>query len=111
MTLTYSKPCSHWEAGAFCAATPTRAYLPGPRCQSHTPAAVAGRPEARPDPAATMTGLREAAGLPATPPPLPQSASRVVDDRAVASGKRRSSPAAYREAQTRVHGSTRGQAR
>ena len=83
--------CDHWDGTRFCGADEARAYLPGMRCPAHTPAAMAGRPE----PGRTATSLPKMA-------PLPQSASRVNDNRAVASGKRRSTPAQYREAQTRT---------
>lgn len=67
-----------------------RLYPAGWRCNRHTPAATAGRPEAPPGP-----------GMPAgawtTPSPI--SDSRVHDARAIASGKRRSNPQAYRAAQ------------
>lgn len=71
-------------------------------CPAHTPAALAGHPDIVPDPALTMAGLWASSGAtgPAVPPPM--SASRVIDDGAIASGKRRSSLALYREAQGRV---------
>ena len=83
--------CDHWAGAEFCGADEARLYLPGMRCPTHTPAAMAGHPE----PGRTATNLPKMA-------PLPQSASRVNDDRAVASGKRRSTPEQYREAQTRT---------
>ena len=83
--------CDHWDSASLCGIEGARHYLPGMRCPAHTPAALAGHPE----PGRTATSLPKMA-------PLPQSASRVNDDRAVASGKRRSSPAQYREAQTRT---------
>lgn len=103
----YDVPCDHWtgdpDTGARCGATPTRLFLPGRRCADHQPARVAGREPARPDPARTITGLREAKGLPPLPvAPPPAAATQVLEDRHVASGKRRSSPAAYREAKARV---------
>jgi len=58
-----SAPCGYYTAGGHCRATPTRRYLQGPRCATHSPAAVAGRPEPAPDPALTLTGLRRSAGL------------------------------------------------
>ncbi|MGK5533334.1 hypothetical protein [Streptomyces sp. URMC 129] len=65
-------------------------YPDGWCCPEHTPAARAGRPEPQPGP-----------GLPAGAwtTPSPQNASAVADNRAVASGKRRANPAAYRAAQ------------
>jgi len=44
--------CEHWigERGRYCHATHgVRRYLTGPRCTQHTPAALAGRPEAPAD--------------------------------------------------------------
>lgn len=68
-------------------------YLTGWRCAIHTPAARAGHREPgwSGDP------------IPPRYAPAPQSASTYLDDKAFASGKRRSSPARYREAQTRLH--------
>ena len=83
--------CDHWDGEAFCGVDDVRAYLPGMRCPAHAPAALAGHPE----PGRTATSL---------PKMAPQSAIRVNDDRAIASGKRRSTPAQYREAQTRTGG-------
>lgn len=72
---------------------PVRFYLTGWKCPAHTPSALAGRPEPSPGP-----------GLPHGPRiPAPMSASALIDDRAIASGKRRSSPEAYRAAQAAVH--------
>lgn len=89
--------CGHW-AGAeqrHCRATDgVRPYVIGARCPLHTPAAIAGHPEPEPGPgwpAGAWTTLS------------PIAASAVFDDRAVASGKRRSNPAAYRAAQAAVH--------
>ena len=71
-----------------------RLYAAGWRCDRHSPNAIRGLPEAPPGP-----------GMPAgawtTPSPI--SDSRVHDARAVASGKRRASPQAYRAAQAAVH--------
>ncbi|OII64617.1 hypothetical protein BJP40_19965 [Streptomyces sp. CC53] len=70
-----------------------RLYPAGWRCSTHAPWAVAGRPEPQPGP-----------GWPATAwaTPSPQGASRVHDARAIASGRRRSNPTAYRAAQAAV---------
>lgn len=86
--------CNLWQDGAYCLAETERAYLPGPRCPEHTPAALAGRPETIPDPARTLDGIRAAKGL--TFHQLP--AATVIDEKAIASGKRRSNPRAYRDA-------------
>lgn len=71
-----------------------RFYVTGWKCDAHSPWAAKGLPKPQPGP-----------GLPAgawtTPSPL--SDSRVHDDRAVASGKRRSTPTTYRAAQAAVH--------
>lgn len=66
-----------------------RPYPCGPRCSVHSPWALAGLPEPQPGP-----GLPHGARIPA-----PLSASALIDDRAISSGKRRSTPAAYRAAQ------------
>jgi hypothetical protein len=74
-----------------------RFYANGWRCDAHSPWAAKGLPKPQPGP-----------GLPAgawtTPSPL--SDSRVHDARAIASGKRRSTPQAYRAAQAAVHHQT-----
>ncbi|MEU8968082.1 hypothetical protein AB0D11_02205 [Streptomyces monashensis] len=70
-----------------------RLYVSGWRCSTHSPWAEKGMPEPRPGP-----GLP--AGAWSTPSPI--SDSRVHDARAIASGKRRSNPAAYRAAQAAV---------
>lgn len=88
--------CAHWDgpAGRYCHATDNvRQYLTGPRCPRHTPARLAGRPEA-PD------GPGWPAGAWTAPSPLGTSA--LLDNRAKASGKRRSSPHEYRAAQAAV---------
>jgi hypothetical protein len=70
-----------------------RPYPCGRRCSAHAPWALAGQPEPQPGP-----------GWPsdAWSTPSPQSSSRVHDARAIASGKRRSSPTTYRAAQAAV---------
>lgn len=90
------RECGHWvgaEARHCKAADGVRAYLTGPRCPAHSPNALRGLPEVPPGP-----------GLPATAwtTPSPLSDSRVHDDRAVSSGKRRASHASYRAAQAAV---------
>ncbi|WP_413102264.1 hypothetical protein [Streptomyces sp. Inha503] len=88
--------CGHWIGAdrRYCLAKDeVHPYLIGDRCPLHTPAAMAGRPEPQPGPgwpAAAWTTLS------------PLSASAVFDARAIASGKRRSHPAAYRAAQAAV---------
>jgi hypothetical protein len=53
MRTAYDTPCGHTDCGA----TPTRLYGTGHRCPVHTPAAIAGRPENRPDPALSGLGM------------------------------------------------------
>ena len=87
--------CDHWigSESRYCGEPGARRYVNSTVCPAHTPAALAGLPEPQPGP-----------GMPAgawtTPSPI--STSRVHDARAIASGKRRSSPAAYRAAQAAV---------
>lgn len=88
--------CTHWIGAdhRYCDRTDdVRPYLTGDRCPAHTPNALKGLPEVPPGP-----GLPAAAW--STPSPL--NDSRVHDARAVASGKRRSNPQAYRAAQAAV---------
>ena len=85
-----------WERlCAICHAAAVGLYTDGWRCAAHTPAAIAGRPETVPDPALTLAGIRAARGVRYSPPPT----ETVVDRAAIASGKRRSSTRAYRDAQ------------
>lgn len=92
-------PCTHFTTGVGeCGEQPIGGYGGGPRCAEHTPARLAGRPETIPDPARTMDGIREARGLSVNVPMTPPG-DTVVDMRAKASGKRRSSPNDYRAAQ------------
>jgi hypothetical protein len=51
-------PCEHIAGAETCGATPTRHYGVGRRCEDHTPARIAGRPETRPDPDRTANALR-----------------------------------------------------
>jgi hypothetical protein len=80
-----------------CGVVPTRRYLTGNRCQQHTPAALADRPEVAPAPALTLTGLRTAAGI-APNLVAPLTAGALIDERAVASGRRRSGVETFRAA-------------
>lgn len=79
-------PCG-WSS---CGAVPTRPFAMGDRCAEHTPAALAGRPE----PGLSCTPYRPQGNY-----PMPKTT--VIDDRAVASGKRRSNPHARLEAKAR----------
>jgi hypothetical protein len=84
--------CGHWIGvdRRYCrTADNVRHFLTGMCCPAHTPAALAGKAEA---PSTAAAPAREL-------PPSPISASHLADDRAIASGKRRSNPAAYRAAQ------------
>ena len=82
-----------------CGRTDTRPYACGPRCPAHTPAMLAGHPE--PDTARYCAPFRCYCGGCAswTPDTTYHDGGTVVDLRAVASGKRRSSLAEYRSAQ------------
>ena len=73
-----------------------RFYLTGWWCDDHTPSARAGRPEHVPDPDTTLEALRARAGRTWGFNP---NDSALIDQRAIASGKRRSAPADYRLAQ------------
>jgi hypothetical protein len=93
---TSAPECRHWigaERRHCRAVDGIRPYLSGLRCPLHTPAALAGKPEPQPGP-----GWPNAAWS----TPSPQSASALFDQRAVASGKRRSAPHTYRAAQRAV---------
>ncbi|MFJ4799178.1 hypothetical protein [Kitasatospora purpeofusca] len=81
--------CGQWlpAEDRHCGRT-ARPYVVGPRCPAHTPAAQAGRPEPPPGPGYTPQTL-----------PTPASASALVDARAIASGRRRSTTQTYRLAQ------------
>lgn len=70
-----------------------RLYACGWKCDKHAPWAVAGRPEPQPGP-----GMPEGAWTSASP----LGTSALIDVRAVASGKRRSSLHTYRAAQQAV---------
>ena len=91
--------CEHWFDGHYCGATPARPYLVGRRCAAHTPAALAGQPEPCPPADSTLAALLARKGKTAIGTPM--GASQLIDDRAIESGKRRSSVGRYREAQAR----------
>ncbi|MFJ4847587.1 hypothetical protein [Streptomyces sp. NPDC088733] len=71
----------------------THFYPCGWRCDTHAPWALAGKPRPQPGP-----------GWPAAhfTTPTPDAVAAAIDNRAIASGKRRSSPTAYRAAQAAV---------
>lgn len=84
--------CGHWDGSRYCGRTlAVRQYLPGPRCPIHTPARLNGHPEAAPDPTLTLTALRAARGLAG----VTQATSGLIDERAIATGKRRASAQTY----------------
>lgn len=66
---------------------PARRYLNRDWCPGHAPA------NPQPDPVRTMRGLQATRHLPTTAPPL--SASALIDERAIVSGKRRASKKVY----------------
>lgn len=72
---------------------PVRFYRTGWKCPAHTPWAESGRPEPLAGP-----GLPHGERIPSQ-----LSDSALFDSRAIASGKRRSSPKAYRAAQASMH--------
>lgn len=81
---------------SICGCWPARLYPAGWRCPDCTPAVCAGRAEPpTPDPELTLDALRKAAGLVYG---FRATDTALNDDRAIASGRRRSSPAAYRAA-------------
>lgn len=96
MKETTRPECGHWVGAErrHCRSIEgVRPYLTGLCCPLHTPNALKGLPEVPPGPgwpAAAWTTLS------------PLSASALIDERAVASGKRRSSPHVYRAAQAAV---------
>lgn len=88
--------CRHWtEEAGYCTHQPTRPYLPGPRCRDHTPARLAGRADHTPDPTLTLDGIRAAQGLVYH---YLRHDTQLIDDRAIASGRRRSNTRTYRDA-------------
>lgn len=97
--MNSDRACGHWNGAdsTRCGATPTRHYLPGHRCPAHTPAALAGQPEP-PEGAGPLPG--------AWTTPTPQAASALMDNRAIASGKRRSTPNDYQAAKAATSRST-----
>lgn len=91
-----SARCGHWVGAEqrYCRSTDgVRPFLSGLCCVLHSPNALAGKPETPPGP-----GMPAAAWT--TPSPLADS--RVHDARAIASGKRRSNPQAYKAARAAV---------
>lgn len=110
MTGKWDKPCVHYSDAEqrSCGATPTRMYIVGPRCKAHTPAAERGHPE---PPEGRCAPRRCYCGRPECPafetygrePYRAQAlAWAAVDARAIASGKRRASPAVQAAARAAV---------
>lgn len=85
--------CTHWlgpERRHCYSEVGVRAYLPGPRCPLHTPAAVAGQPEP-PEGEGPLPG--------AWTTPTPDAASwAAIDAKHIRSGKRRSPTNDYQAA-------------
>jgi hypothetical protein len=88
----------------FCGSANVRLYGVGYRCGDHTPAKLAGLPE--PDSERYCAPLRCYCGeCPSYVPDTPyRDGETIVDIRAVASGKRRSSLTEYRNAQANTGG-------
>ena len=88
----------------FCGSADTRLYAAGYFCPAHTPAALNGKPE--PDSARYCPPLRCYCGqCPSWRADTSDHVgATVLDIRAVASGKRRSSLAEYRSAQQNTRG-------
>jgi len=93
----------------YCGTTEgTRLYACGYRCPEHTPARLAGKPE--PDenrycaPFRCYCGSRDCGASGSYARPLEPVTANVVDLRAVASGKRRSTLTEYRDAQANTKG-------
>lgn len=72
---------------------PVRFYRTGWKCNTHSPWAEAGLDEPKPSPSPAAHTL----------PPSPLAASAVFDERAIASGRRRSNPHTYRAAKDAVN--------
>lgn len=95
-----SARCAHWigAENRYCGASDgVRQYLNSTVCPLHTPSALAGKPEPAPGPGMPAGAWKTAS---------PINDSRVADQRAVASGKRRASPHTYKAARAAVDKTT-----
>lgn len=100
MTARQPAPCGNVTTipalGSFvCGSADVRFYLVGWRCLTHSPATLAGRTVPDPPLAYFLANQIQR-------PPL--SSTALNDNRAIASGKRRSSPARYAEARSNTAG-------
>lgn len=85
----------------LCGSADVALYAAGYRCPQHTPAALAGRPE--PGQGRYCAPYRCYCGsCPSWHRPLEPVTPTVIDARAIASGKRRSSLTTYRNAQAQL---------
>lgn len=89
------RPCEHWTDGTYCGEPRTHQYVSGPRCVAHTPAKMANREDLVPDPESTLEAIRRKAGRVESFNP---NDTALNDQIAIATGKRRSNPGAYRNA-------------
>lgn len=90
MSARFPEPCDGLSPAEHDG--PVRFYVTGWKCNAHSPWAQAGQKEPLPG-----YGPR-----PSSLPLSPIAASAVFDNQAIASGKRRSTPQAYRAAQNAV---------
>lgn len=96
--------CRHWIGAEtrFCLEAPTRSFPGGHRCPAHTPSALEGKPEpgrhASCPPARCYCGRPECPAFPTFNRGAYLDGETVVDFRAKASGKRRSSVQDFRAA-------------
>jgi hypothetical protein len=91
--------CQAMRGDAICGREPTRLYTAGYRCADCTPARMAGRRDVEPPHEGSLVWFLARIGKDRIG--APQSASQLIDDRAVASGKSRRGAHAYREARMR----------
>jgi len=90
--------CDYTATEGVCGAADALPYITGLRCPAHTPAALAGRPEVTVNPDLTLAALKRKAGRMENFVPPPNDSS-LLDERAINSGKRRSRPQGFRDAQ------------